>query len=100
MKQKINDLLHQNNVFIWIALATGTILLIPLLAMQFTTEVSWDETDFIVMGSLLFGMASLFVLVARRAPRKCPVIIGGMFIAAFLYIWAELAVGVFANLGS
>lgn len=100
MKQEINDLVHQRSVFGWIALATGAILLIPLIAMQFTTEVKWDETDFIVMGSLLFGLASLFVLAARRAQRKHRVLIGSMFIAAFLYIWAEFAVGVFTNLGS
>lgn len=100
MQQKTNDLMLQNNVFIWIAIATGMILLIPLIAMQFTAEVDWDETDFIVMGSLLFGFASLFVLVARRAARKRRVLIGGIFIAAFLYIWAELAVGIFTNLGS
>jgi peptidoglycan/LPS O-acetylase OafA/YrhL len=100
MRQKANDLMLQNRVFIWIALATGAILLIPLIAMQFTTEVKWDETDFIVMGSLLFGIASLFVLAARRAPRKRRLLIGGMFGAAFLYVWAELAVGVFTNLGS
>jgi uncharacterized BrkB/YihY/UPF0761 family membrane protein len=68
--------------------------------MQFTTEVKWDETDFIVMGSLLFGIASLYVLVVRRSSRKHRLLIGGIFIAAFLYLWAELAVGVFTNLGS
>ena len=100
MTQKTNDVMLQNSVFIWIALATGAVLLIPLIAMQFTTEVNWDGFDFIIMGSLLFGTASLFVLVGRRAPRKRRVLIGSLFIAAFLYIWAELAVGIFTNLGS
>jgi hypothetical protein len=97
MRQKISHMMLKNSVFIWIALATGAILLIPLIAMQFTTEVKWDEKDFIVMGSLLFGIASLFVLAARRAPRKHRLLIGGMFIATFLYLWAELAVGIFTN---
>ena len=100
VNQKTNDVMFQNSVFVWIALTTGAILLIPLIAMQFTTEVSWDETDFIVMGSLLFGSAGLFVLAARRAPRRHRVLIGSMFIAAFVYLWTELAVGVFFNLGS
>ena len=100
MRQKANDLMLQNSVFIWIAVTTGAILLIPLIAMQFTTEVKWDEADFIVMGFLLFATTSLFVLAARRTPRKHRLLIGGMFMAAFLYLWAELGVGVFTNLGS
>ena len=100
MRQKSDDLMLQNSVFIRIALATGVILLIPFIAMQYTTEVKWGASDFIAMGSLLFGISSLFVLAARRAPRKRRLLIGGMFAAAFLYLWAELAVGVFTNLGS
>ena len=100
MKQKTDDLVCQNSIFIWIALATAAILLIPLVAMQFTNEVRWDETDFVVMGSLLFGMASLFVLVARKATRRHRVFIGMSFLVVLIYIWAELAVGVFTNLGS
>lgn len=100
MKDKTNDFLFQNSIFIWIAIVTAVILLIPLTAMQFTNEVSWDETDFIVMGSLLFGMASLFVLAARKTARHSRMLLGMVFLAVFVYIWAELAVGVFTNLGS
>jgi len=100
MKHKAHDVMFDNTIFIWIALATAIVLLIPLIAMQFTTDVSWDKTDFIVMGSLISGMTSLFVLAARRVPRKFRVYIGGVFMAAFLYAWAELAIGVFTNLGS
>jgi peptidoglycan/LPS O-acetylase OafA/YrhL len=92
--------MSQNRIFIWIALATGAVLLIPFIAMQLSTDVKWDETDFIVMGALVFGAASLFVLTARRTPRRQWLLIGGIYMAAFLYIWAELAVGVFTNLGS
>jgi hypothetical protein len=100
MNLKSKDAITQNSIFVLIGLATGLILLIPLIAMQFTNEVNWDKIDFIVMGFLLFSMGSLFVLVARRFPRRRRVIIATMFVAAFLYIWAELAVGIFTNLGS
>ena len=100
MKQETNDLIFQNRVFIWIAFATGAILLVPIVAMQFTSEVNWGGADFIVMGCLLFGLASLGVLAARRATRKNRILVGGIFLAVFLYLWAELAVGVFTNLGS
>ena len=100
MKQRRNDVVFQNSIFGWIALATVLILLIPFVAMQFTPDVRWDATDFIIMGSLLFGTGSLFVLVARRLSRKRRLLVGILFLAVFLYIWAELAVGVFTNLGS
>ena len=75
-------------------------MLVPLIAMQITTEVAWNPTDFLVMGSLQFGMASLLVLVARKLPRKHRLSVSGLFVAVFLYVWAELAVGVFTSLGS
>jgi len=100
MNQETRDVVSRNSVFGWIALATAAILLIPLIAMQFTTEVDWDTTDFIVMGTLLFGMASLFVLAARKTARRRRVFVGVACVAAFVYIWAELAVGVFTNFGS
>ena len=100
MEQEPASLVFRERIFIWTGLVTGLILLIPLVAMQFTTEVNWDLADFIGMGSLLFGIVSLFVLAARRARRKRRLLIGLMFGAAFLYTWAELAVGVLTNLGS
>lgn len=100
MTTKTNDIVARNGVFAWIALATGVVLLIPLIAMRLTAEVNWDETDFLVMGCLLFGTSSAFVLVARRVPRKYRAAVAVVFVAALAYVWAELAVGVFTNLGS
>jgi hypothetical protein len=100
MDSRNNDVIMRNSVFLRIALGTGLILLIPLIAMQFTNEVSWDIKDFIVMGFLLLSTATMFVLVSRRAPRRRRVVIGFIFAAVFVYIWAELAVGIFTNVGS
>lgn len=91
---------RSNKAFVWLALATGFLLLIPLVAMQITNEVNWDNTDFIVMGSLLFGAGSLFILVSRKVSRKYRLAAATLIAAAFLFIWAELAVGIFTNWGS
>jgi pyruvate dehydrogenase complex dehydrogenase (E1) component len=100
MKRKTGALHYQKSVFVWIALATVAVLLIPLVAMQFTTDVSWEAADFVVMGFLLFGTASLFVLAGRKLARKQRLILGGILVAVFLYAWAELAVGLLTDLGS
>ena len=100
MQQKASNAGFQNAVFIWIAFATAAVLLLPVVAMQFTPEVRWDKADFIVMGSLFFAAASLFVLAARRVERKRRVLVGMIFLAAFLYVWAELAVGLFTTFGA
>src|SRR5688572_19019351 len=99
MKTKSNDIIMQNKVFIWIALATGLILLIPLIAMQFTGEVAWTLSDFVIAGALLFGTGLMFVLAARKT-RKHRVAIGIVLAAALLLIRIELAVGIFTTWGS
>jgi hypothetical protein len=100
MTTRFNDLIARDRVFAWIELVTGLLLLIPLSAMQFTKEMNWDETDFIVMGFLIFVTSSLFVLVARKLSRKYWPVISVVFATAFLFLWAELAVGIFTNWGS
>ena len=93
-------LLFQRSIYAWTAVAIGVVLLIPLIAMQFTTEVVWTPGDFLAMGVLLFGLASGFVLLARRVRRRCRILIAVAFTVVFLYIWAELAVGLFFDFGS
>src|ERR1041385_1445087 len=44
---------------LYVALATASMLMVPLVAMQFTGEVNWSTGDFIVMGVLLFGTGQL-----------------------------------------
>lgn len=99
MSEKKKDIFAQNRIFIWIATATVVILLIPFTAMQFSNEVVWTLSDFIVAGVLLFGAGSLFILTARRI-KKYRFAMGVLFLTALLYVWAELAVGIFTNLGS
>ncbi len=87
------------NRIIFIVLTVAAILLIPLIAMQFTDQVVWTVSDFVIMGILLLitGFALDFTL---RKAGKYKVAIAIAIILLFLYIWAELAVGIFTNLGS
>lgn len=85
---------RQNKDIASVFVVTATILLIPFLAMQFTNEVNWDETDFIVMGILLSGTGLLIVLAfraVRNLNKRIAVI--ALLIVALLLIWAHLAVG-------
>ena len=82
-----------------IGLITLAILLVPLIAMQLTNNVNWSSSDFIVMGALIFTTGLLLDLVMRKAGKYKE--IGAMaIIGLFLWLWAELAVGVFTNWGS
>jgi hypothetical protein len=57
-----------NRPAIRVALATACILLVPLVAMQFTDEVDWGVFDFVFAGALLGGAGLLLhQLAARRA---------------------------------
>ncbi|UOQ97379.1 hypothetical protein MUN81_19345 [Hymenobacter sp. 5317J-9] len=77
-----------------VALATFALLLIPLVAMQFSAEVQWTSFDFVVAGGLLFGAGSLFVLVARPANSTAYRLAAAVAVAAgLLLVWANLAVG-------
>jgi ABC-type transport system involved in multi-copper enzyme maturation permease subunit len=99
MEARPNDLIARNSIFAWLAVATVAVLIVPLVAMQFTGEMAWTAGDFIVAGALIFGASSLFVLAARARPRQ-RVALAVLFGAAFLWLWAELAVGVFTRWGS
>ena len=81
-----------------ILLAVASLLLIPLIAMQFTNEVVWTASDFIIMGVLLLGTGLFCELVIRKVKStKNRIIICGVILLGFLLIWAELAVGVFGT---
>ncbi len=83
-----------------IALLTGTILLLPLIAMQFTNEVVWDLTDFIVMGGLLFSIGLAYEFVVRRSEKiMYRGAVGVGLAGAFLLLWVNGAVGIIGNEG-
>lgn len=89
--------MHNKRYIVFLAIAIA-LLLIPLVAMQFTNEVNWDLSDFIIMGFLLFSLASICELVLRKVHSlKNRILICGIVLFAFFLIWAELAVGIFGT---
>jgi hypothetical protein len=74
--------------------AAAGLLLLPAVAMQFTDEVDWDETDFIVFGAMLAFACGAWE-VAMRLSRNAWYRAGAAVavLASFLLVWANLAVG-------
>lgn len=74
------------------------LLLLPLVAMQFTSEVNWDETDFIFAG-VLIGSVGLLVEVTVRTTKSLAYrsAVGLSLAASFMIVWANGAVGMIGN---
>jgi peptidoglycan/LPS O-acetylase OafA/YrhL len=89
-------MIMQNKRLIIIVLTVALLLLIPLIAMQFTDEVNWTPFDFIVAGILLLGTGLMCELVLRKVNKiGLRIAICVALLAMLLLIWAELAVGIF-----
>jgi hypothetical protein len=88
----------KNKRLIIILSTAAVLLLVPYIAMQFTSEVDWTSSDFLIMGILLFGTGLLCELVMRKVKTiQGRVFICAAILFAFLLVWAELAVGLFGT---
>lgn len=88
----------QDKRLLGIVLTVALLLLLPLVAMQFTDEVNWGPFDFVVVGVLLLGTGLLCELVLRTVKKTAHrIIICGAILLALLLVWAELAVGIFGT---
>jgi hypothetical protein len=76
----------------------GLLLLLPLVAMQFTNEVNWTASDF-VFAAILFGTVGAVLELAVRITRNSAYRagVGLAAAAAFLIVWASGAVGMIGN---
>ena len=90
-------LVKNQSLIIILAIATA-LLCVPLVAMQFTSEVNWTASDFAIAAVLLFGTGFLVELAIRKVKKwnvRLFVILG--ILAALFLVWAELAVGIFGT---
>ena len=88
----------KNKRLVAIAVTVAILLLIPFVAMQFTSEVRWDLTDFITAGVLLLGTGLLCELVIRKVKRsRFRIAMIAAVLLTLVLIWLELAVGIFGT---
>ena len=86
---------------IWRIIGWGgavALILTPLVAMQFTREVNWDETDFI-FAAIVFGIVGGLIELAVRISSNWYFRFGAIFavLAGFMVVGSNLAVGMIGN---
>jgi ABC-type cobalt transport system substrate-binding protein len=91
-------MMTQNKRLFGILLAVAVLLMIPLIAMQFSNGVNWSGFDFMIAGALLLGTGLLCELVLRKVKKTESrlILVGAILLVLFL-VWAELAVGIFGT---
>ncbi|GHO46053.1 hypothetical protein [Ktedonospora formicarum] len=100
MKARSASIIMQNKNIIYIVLVTALILLLPLVAMLFTDEVSWGPVDFAVAGVILIGTGLTYELITRKASNIVYRLALGLALAtASFLVWANLAVGLIGSEG-
>lgn len=74
------------------------LLMLPLIAMQFTQEVDWGVFDFILMGALMGmvgGGIELAVKLSRNVRYRVAAVLALM--AGFLMVWVNMAVSIIGD---
>lgn len=77
--------------------AAAGLILLPLAAMQFTSEVNWTASDFIA-AAVMFGSVGLGLeLAVRRGNRAYTIAAALALLVSFLSFWFTGAVGIIGN---
>ncbi len=90
--------ISQNKRLTAIMLIIVILLAIPLIAMQFTSQVQWSLFDFAVAAVLLLGAGLLCEFVLRKIKSvRQRVILVAVVLSVLILVWMELAVGIFGT---
>lgn len=84
--------------FISLLAGIPLLLMIPYVAMQFTNEVQWTASDFVVAFVLLVGIVASIEWTTQKIkniPKRNLVLFG--IAMTFIFIWLELAVGIIGS---
>jgi hypothetical protein len=80
------------------ALITAAILMIPLIAMQFSENVVWTLSDFVFAGLLIFGTGLTYKFITGRYGNMAyRIAIGFALLTGLFLIWSNLAVGLIGS---
>jgi len=87
----------------WRILCWGTaaaLLLTPLVAMRFTSEVNWTASDFAFAGIMFGGVGAIYEFTVRRSnSNRYRAGVAFALAAAFLTVWVNGAVGMIGDEG-
>lgn len=98
IRERMTVTTMRNKRLIGIVLAITAILLVPLIAMQFTDEVDWTLFDFVVAGVLLAGTGLAYELGARMTGNSVyRAAVGVAVVTALILFWLNLAVGLIGS---
>lgn len=83
---------------LFLFIGTAAILMIPLISMQFTTEVIWTLSDYILAAVLIFGTGFTYLFVTTKSHTTAyNLAVGSALGTGFLLIWSNLAVGIIGS---
>jgi hypothetical protein len=77
---------HRNRLRIVAWSAAAILLLLPLIAMQFTDQVVWEATDFAIFGAMLVSGGLVFELAARKTVNNAYRSAVGVALAAAIFL--------------
>ena len=98
MKARSKFVFNSKNRLIILLLASMSLLLVPAVAMLFSSEVVWTPYDFAIATVVLLGTVLLAELILRMFPRKKQrIYLITLLFILFGVLWIELAVGVFGS---
>jgi hypothetical protein len=91
----------KDGVALWRVVGWGlaaVLLLLPLVAMQFTSDVHWTPFDFFFAAVIIGSVGLLFELAVRMNPnRHYRIGVGFALAAAFFLVWVNGAVGMIGD---
>ena len=102
--EAITELVAGHRWRVWRIVMWGTaalLLSLPAIAMQFTPDVHWTASDFVVMGTMLGTACIACEAAARVSGSGAYRIATGIAVGvAFVTVWANLAVGMIGDEGN